>query len=97
MQPEEITLTLIKPVTIGSGEAATTYDQLELREPTAGELEKASRADTSIGVAINLIQLIAKIPRSAAEKIGQRDLSRANAFFEAFTNAGRQEAEAGQS
>jgi len=96
MQQEELTLTLSKPVTIGSGEAAMTYDQLDLREPTAGELEKASRADTSIGVAINLIQLIAKVPRSVVERLCQRDLARANAFLESFTNAGQPEAEAGQ-
>ncbi|SEJ21686.1 Phage tail assembly chaperone protein, E, or 41 or 14 [Azotobacter beijerinckii] len=96
MLQDELTITLSKPITIGAGDAALVYEKLELREPTAGELEKASRADTSVGVAINLIQMIAKIPRAAAEKIGQRDLARANEFFGAFTS-GQSAAEAGQS
>lgn len=97
MFEEEITITLVKPVVIGKGDAAITYEELKLREPTAGEIEKATRADTSVGAAITLISLIAAIPRSAAEKLCKRDLVKANTFLEGFTDAGPSEVEAGQS
>ena len=66
MFEEEKTITLIKPVAIGKGEAAISYEELNLREPTAGELEKAARADTSIGVVINMISLVARRKRASA-------------------------------
>ncbi len=97
MLEDEIIITLSKPVTIGKGDAAITYHELKLREPTAGELEKATRADTSIGAAITLISLIATIPRGVVERISKRDLVAANAFLEGFTEPGQTAVEAGQS
>ncbi|MCO7569368.1 phage tail assembly protein [Pseudomonas chlororaphis] len=97
MFDEEITITLAKPVVIGKGEAAVTYEELRLREPTAGEMEKASRADTSVGAAITLIHLIAGIPRGAVEKICKRDLVTANNFLEGFSDSGQPTAGDGQS
>jgi len=79
---------LRKPLTVGSGDGAITYPEITLREPTAGELEKASRADTSIGTMINLVSAIAKIPRSAAEQLSQRDLGEVSAYLGGFTEAG---------
>lgn len=84
----EKTITLRKPITLGSGDGAITYTELTLREPTAGELEKASRADTGIGTMINLVSAIAKIPRSAAEQLSQRDLGEVSAYLGGFTAAG---------
>jgi hypothetical protein len=96
MFEEEITITLIKPVVLGKGADAITYEKLELREPTAGEIEKAQRADTSAGAAITMISLIAGIPRTVVEKICKRDLVKANTFLEGFSDAGPSEVEAGQ-
>lgn len=96
MFEEEITITLSKPITIGKGENAITYEEIKLREPVAGEIEKASRADTSVGSAITLISLVAAVPRGVAEKLCKRDLVAANKFLEGFTGAGQTE-EAGQS
>ena len=96
MFEDEITITLSKPVVIGKAESAITYDEIKLREPTAGEMEKAARADTMIGSAITLISLVAAIPRSVVEKFSKRDLVAANKFLEGFTEAGQAE-EAGQS
>jgi hypothetical protein len=94
---DEITIELSAPVSIGKGEAAVIYEKLDLREPTAGELEKASRADTSVGSAITLISLITAIPRGAVEKIKKRDLVAANRFLEGFTDAGQPAVVDGQS
>lgn len=97
MQAEEFTLTLSKPVTIGSADNPVVYEKLDLREPTAGELEKASLGNvTNIGVAINLISIVSGVPRKAIEKIGRSDLMAANNFLEGFS-AGQSGAGAGQS
>lgn len=96
MNDEEITITLTKQVTLGKGDNAVVYEEITLREPTAGEMEKAARADTSIGSAITLIGLVAVIPRAAVEKFSKRDLVAANKFLEGFTEAGSSAA-AGQS
>jgi hypothetical protein len=74
------TITLRKPVALGD----VTYATLDLREPTAGELEKASAATTNMGVVINLISLVAKVPRKVAEGLCQRDLKDAGDFFDRF-------------
>ena len=89
---EEKTIQLRKPLTLGSGDGAIIYPELKLREPTAGELEKASRADTSVGVMINLVSAIAKIPRTAVEQLSQRDLAEVNAYLSGFTNPGAEAA-----
>lgn len=86
-QPDEKTLTLRKPVTLGG----TTYDHLELREPTAGEREKASAGagavnNTSFG--INLIAAIAKVPRKVAESLSQRDYQEATEYLAGFSLPG---------
>jgi hypothetical protein len=88
-QPEEKTIKLRKPVTIGSGDASVTYDSLNLREPTAGELDKAMAASTNIGIGIMLIHLIAQIPKMAVEKLSQRDFTEANEYLGGFTDDGR--------
>lgn len=96
-ETDEKTITLRKPVTLGSGDAAVTYAELKLREPTAGELEKSSKADTSIGMTINLISIVAKVPRAVAERLSQRDLGEVGAYLNSFTEPGQPEEAAGQS
>lgn len=87
--PEELEITLRKPVVLGKGESALTYEKLTLREPTAGELEKATTTATSdIGMSITLISLVAGVPRGVAEKIGQRELKEANEYLAGFTEDG---------
>ena len=81
MNEDEITITLRKPVEHGGVE----HNELTLREPTAGELEKCSSAATSVGQVINLISTIAKVPRKVAESLCQRDLQDASAFFNRFS------------
>jgi hypothetical protein len=97
MFEDEIVITLTKPVVIGKDESAKTYEEIKLREPTAGEIEKAARADTNIGTVITLISLVAVIPRGVVEKISRRDLQAADKFFQSFTGAGQSEEAAGQS
>lgn len=76
----EKTITLQKPVKLGDVE----YTELKLREPTAGELEKAASAKNNVGAVIEMISLIAKVPRKVAEDLCQRDFREADAFFGTF-------------
>ncbi|MBO9647358.1 MAG: phage tail assembly protein [Variovorax sp.] len=81
MDETEKTFALRKPVKIGED---LTYASLTLREPTAGEIEKAATATTNVGVVINLISLVAKVPRKAIEGLCKRDLQEAGDFLEGF-------------
>jgi Phage tail assembly chaperone proteins, E, or 41 or 14 len=87
-QPEEKVITLRHPLTLGKGPDALTYTELKLREPRGGELEKATREDTNVGVSLTLISLISGIPRRAVEDIAQRDLREASDYLGGFTDDG---------
>lgn len=87
-QPEEKTIKLRKPVKLGAGETETVYETLNLREPTAGELDKAMSATTNIGIGIMLIHLISGVPKAAVEKLSQRDFTEANEYLGGFTDVG---------
>lgn len=80
----EKTIPLRNPVTLGD----VVYDKLELREPVAGEIEKASStATSSIGSVINLISIVGKVPRRVAEGLCQRDFQEAGDFLDSFSKA----------
>lgn len=79
----EKTITLRKPVTLGE----VIYTTLDLREPTAGELEKASTAACNLGVVMNLVSVVAKVPRRVVESLCQRDLKEAGDFLDGFSTA----------
>lgn len=81
---DEKMMELRKPVALGHVEYAT----LDLREPTAGELSKASKAGSDVDVAIALISIVAKVPRGAIEKLCQRDFQEAADFLGSFTVLG---------
>lgn len=78
---DELTITLRKPVTIGD----ITYDKLQLREPTAGQLEKSTNATSNVGAVINLISTVAVVPRKVVESLSQRDFQEASDFLESFS------------
>lgn len=88
MQEEKI-ISLRKPVEF----AKVRYEQLQLREPTAGELSKATKAGDNVDTAISLISQITKVPRGAVELLCQRDFQEANDFLGSFTIDGRQTGE----
>lgn len=78
---------LRKPVQLGDpAKGGLLYDKVELREPTAGELEKSSNATNNVGVTITLISLVANLPRGVVERFSQRDLQACNDFLATFGN-----------
>jgi hypothetical protein len=81
---DTLTLEFRTPIMIGKGEGAVTYTHVDLREPTAGDLEKAQRADTPVGGVINLITEIGAVPRLVVQKMSGRDMAIADKFFSSF-------------
>ena len=92
---EEVTLELTTPVSIGKGDGALEFTELKLREPNAGEMEKAARSDTNVGALITMISLIAKVPRGAVEKLTRSDLAAAEKVLGSFTDGGQPTTPAG--
>lgn len=96
MFEEEKTITLRKTLALGTGDSAITYSELTLREPTAVEIAKAQiGAPTDTDITLNLLCLVAKIPRKAADQLCQRDLRTVANFFGQTSDDG--EMEVGQS
>jgi Phage tail assembly chaperone proteins, E, or 41 or 14 len=83
--PDELVITLRKPVKLGDVE----YTELKLREPTAGEIEKASNVANPMGSNILLVSLVAAMPKPAVEKIGARDLKTASDYLQGFLAGGQ--------
>ncbi len=84
---DEKTIKLRKCISLGSGDKAVSYDHLDLREPTAGELAKAMKSGADIDAVISLISIVAQVPRGAVEKLCQRDLEEASDFLSSFSAA----------
>ncbi|MGC1549439.1 MAG: phage tail assembly protein [Rhodanobacter sp.] len=79
---DEKTITLRKPVTLGAGDNPLVYTELKLIEPTAGQIARAQiNAPTGTDVTLNLIHIVAKVPRTVAERLCQRDFKEAADFF----------------
>lgn len=96
MFEEEKIITLCKPIALGTGDAAITYNELHLREPSADEIARAQiGAPTNTDITLNLTSLVTKVPRKAVGQMCQRDLRKVAAFFDQDSSDG--ELEVGQS
>lgn len=81
---EEKILTLRKPVKLGE----ETYTALTLREPSAGELRRASDSGDGMALMINLLSFVAGVPHQVIERIGVRDFTEASTFVGGFIGGG---------
>jgi hypothetical protein len=77
--PEEKTITLRKPVTLGS----ETWSSLTLREPTAAEWMQFDKL-SGIEADIKAISLISGVPEPAVRQIGARDIIEASKYLAGF-------------
>lgn len=77
---DEFDLVLREAIVLGTA----SYETLHLTEPTAGQLMKASKHVNDVESLIALISLNAKVPMAVIEKMKQRDMERAGAFFAHF-------------
>lgn len=77
--PDELVLTLRKPVTLGD----LSCTQLSLREPTAGEMMQWDKlAGTEADIVA--VSIVSGTPRPLVEKIGARDLNKAARYLGGF-------------
>ncbi|SIT50438.1 conserved hypothetical protein [Paraburkholderia piptadeniae] len=83
MEDQKI-ITLDNPIKVGDIEVTS----LTLREPTAGELERATLKDRPISVTLDLLAMVAGVPRSIVEKLPSRKLKEASQFISGFTEDG---------
>lgn len=81
---DEKRLILRKPVTVGD----VTYEHLDLHEPTAGELAKATASGSPVEQSIQLISIVAKLPRAVISGLCQRDFQEAAEYLAGFTVTG---------
>lgn len=83
---DELTITLRKPITLGSANDSETYDHLDLREPLAGEMLDFNRkAGTDPGDALRrLIAKISGVPLAVIDRLKARDFNKASAYLMAF-------------
>jgi hypothetical protein len=86
--PEELVLKLRRPLTIGKGENAVSYETLTLHEPNGFQLDRSAREFTGAGQKMMLIHLITGVPFKAVQTIGQRDLQEASIYLDLFSVAG---------
>lgn len=93
LQDEKV-LTLRKPLVTAKGEVVA----LNLREPTAGELDKFTRAiarEGNVAGTLVLIALVSGVDKPFLEKLGARDFNAASAYLGDFIDASPKTGETG--
>lgn len=79
--PETITITLRVPVELDG----KTYKDIDLCEPTVGQLEKSSAAGDGIAANIVLVSEVAKLPLAVVRLMRKRDFEQACDYLAGFT------------
>lgn len=77
--PEELLITLRKPVTIGE----LSITEIRLQEPTASQMLQWDRL-SGTEADIVAVSIVSGIPKPAVEKIGARDLLKGARYIAAF-------------
>jgi hypothetical protein len=77
---EKKTFPLLKPVTF----EGKTYESIDLREATAGEMEHAEKLAEKYGFTVALIARVAELPIGAVDLMGQRDTEAAEEYLQSF-------------
>ena len=81
--PDELTITLRKPITFPPGPNGERYDHLTLREPTVGHLMQVA-AYSGVEESVRLIFHVSGMPIGAVQMMGVRDLKKAERFLTGF-------------
>lgn len=77
--PEELTVTLRKPVTLGS----ETYHELRLKEPTAAQVMEWDKLGGT-EADIKAVSVVSGLPEPAVRMLGIRDLTLAAKYISRF-------------
>ncbi|CAB3627356.1 Uncharacterised protein [Achromobacter sp. 2789STDY5608633] len=95
--PDELTIALRKPVTLGQGGDAETFTELVLREPIVEEVLSFNK-DSSKDAGDALRKLIGKVsgvPIAVINRIGARDFTTAANYLTSFMAGDEDEVDAG--
>jgi hypothetical protein len=79
---DELVLPLLRPLALPNGK---TLAELHLWEPTAGQLDTASKQPSDAGGLMSLIAQTSGVPESTVKLLASRDLTRAGQFFNQFS------------
>ncbi|RJF83458.1 phage tail assembly protein [Azospirillum cavernae] len=87
--PDELVIELRKPIEVGS----EVYMEIRLREPTAGEVEKAQKALIGPNASptmsdIVMVSLVSGLPKPVVERIPYSDFEKAVRYLMGFTGGG---------
>ena len=77
---DTLTVTLGAPVSDGSKE----YTEITLREPTVGEMVKATTNVSGIQSTVLLVSLVSGVPRAAIERVPMRKFAECSSFLDRF-------------
>lgn len=80
--PEELTITLKKPITMSGADGDKVYSEITLREPNVNQLSlfvKRVQKDTAVDAMKFLISVVSNVPTPVLDRVGVQD------FFEAMT------------
>ncbi|MDX3878123.1 MAG: phage tail assembly protein [Achromobacter sp.] len=94
--PDELTITLRKPITLGQGGDAETFTEMALREPVVEELlafNKESAKDAGDALR-KLIAKISTLPLAVVNRVGARDFTKASNYLTSFMAGDEDEADA---
>ncbi|WP_322069966.1 phage tail assembly protein [Paraburkholderia bannensis] len=84
---ETKTIELRKPLTYGKEDALATVSQITLREPLAGDYEKAEQAASVYGTSIALIALLSGVPVDVIDQMYGSQIDEAEDFIASFGHA----------
>ncbi|MBR8234601.1 phage tail assembly protein [Burkholderia sp. AU42008] len=80
------TITFRKPITVGTGDGAKTYESVTLREPLAGDYEAAEKNAGKYGFLVALIALISEVPIDGVDQMFSSQLDEAEDYFATFAD-----------
>ena len=84
--PPSLTVTFKSPALVGSA----TYDHVDLREPTVGEMDEALSKPTSVKQVVSLISKVGGIPEAAVRSLKVTDYNLCRDYLMGFINASEQ-------
>ncbi|CAG9256252.1 conserved hypothetical protein [Paraburkholderia caribensis] len=83
---ETMTLTFRRPITVGKGENAKTYTELQLREPLAGDYEQAEKSGGKYGFVVALVAIVSGVPIDVVDELFSSEIDEAEDFFSGFAD-----------
>ncbi|MBB3256861.1 hypothetical protein F4827_001706 [Paraburkholderia bannensis] len=85
--PDEMTIELAKPITLGGGGDETVYTEITLCEPNVSQLSqfiKKTQKENAIDSMKFLVSIVSGVPLPVIDRVGVRDFYKAQDFMIGF-------------